>query len=264
MSPSSLPQIIAHRGASADAPENTLAAFRLAFEHGADAIEGDFHLCRDGHIVCHHDVDTFRTAGLKRAIADQTLAELRRLDVGVWKSPAFAGQRVATLGEVLAIVPPGKGAVLELKSGVEIVPAFLEVLDQTIIPASRVRVISFHRDVVRAVKAARPSLDVCWLTEFEPAPTGWRPSEGELMASLQALCVDGVGFEAQPAAVSAAMIERLRAGGFASHVWTVDDPGQARVFWRLGVKSITTNQPKRIRASLAAIADDDDADDPAD
>ena len=78
-------KIVAHRGASLDAPENTLAAFRLAWSQGADAIEGDFRLTKDGRIACLHDDTTQRTAGLDLTVADSTLAELRELDVGSWK-----------------------------------------------------------------------------------------------------------------------------------------------------------------------------------
>lgn len=77
--------IVAHRGASYDAPENTLAAFRLAFEKDADGIEGDFYLTSDNRIVCIHDSDTERVAGKKLIVAKSTLAELKQLDVGSWK-----------------------------------------------------------------------------------------------------------------------------------------------------------------------------------
>ena len=75
-------QVIAHRGASYDAPENTLAAFRLAWQQGADGIEGDFYLTADGEIVCLHDSDTGRTGDRKLSVGQSTLAELRKVDVG--------------------------------------------------------------------------------------------------------------------------------------------------------------------------------------
>src|SRR5687768_11164412 len=75
-------EIIAHRGASADAPENTITALKLGYEQGADAGELDIHVTKDGHLAVVHDADTKRVAGVDRKVADQTLAELRRLDVG--------------------------------------------------------------------------------------------------------------------------------------------------------------------------------------
>ena len=100
--------IIAHRGASFDAPENTLAAFRLAWEQGADGIEGDFMLTADGQIVCFHDLDTQRVAGEMRVVKESTLAELQALDVGRWKGDRWRGERIASLDDVLAVIPQGK------------------------------------------------------------------------------------------------------------------------------------------------------------
>ena len=109
------PFLVAHRGASRDAPENTVPAFELAWRQGADAIEGDFRLTADGRIVCMHDADGERTGGRKLAVAAATLAELRQLDVGAWKGQAWKGTPPPTLAEVLATVPPGKSVYLEVK-----------------------------------------------------------------------------------------------------------------------------------------------------
>lgn len=114
-------EIIAHRGASADAPENTLAALKLGFEQGADAGELDLHLSSDGKLVIIHDADTKRTAGVDRKVVEQTFDALRRLDVGAfgrWKDKGFA-ERIPTLDEALALVPADKKMVIEIKVGVE-------------------------------------------------------------------------------------------------------------------------------------------------
>ena len=101
-------EIVAHRGASYDAPENTVAAIKLAWEQKADAAEFDVFLSKDGKIVVMHDKDTKRIAGVDRKVVDQTLAELRKLDVGRWKDAKFAGEKMPTLDEMLATVPEGK------------------------------------------------------------------------------------------------------------------------------------------------------------
>ena len=115
-------EIIAHRGSSFLAPENTRAAASLAWQEGADAVEGDFRLSRDGQIVCIHDDTLKRTAGVDRRVSELSLDELRQLDVGSWKAPQFTGERIATLDEMLATVPPGKRFYVEVKCGAEIVP----------------------------------------------------------------------------------------------------------------------------------------------
>ena len=108
--------IIAHRGASFDAPENTLSSFRLAWEQGADGIEGDFMLTSDGQIACFHDLDGQRLAGDPLVVKNSTLAKLQALDVGRWKGDRWRGERIPTLRDVLAIVPAGRRSSSNLKT----------------------------------------------------------------------------------------------------------------------------------------------------
>jgi Glycerophosphoryl diester phosphodiesterase family len=121
-------EIIAHRGASADAPENTLPAMKLAWEQGADAVELDMYLSKDGRIVVFHDTTTKRFDGRERKVAHLTLEEMRGLNVGAWKGEKWAGERVPDLVEILNTIPAGKRAVLEIKCGPEIVPELARVL----------------------------------------------------------------------------------------------------------------------------------------
>src|SRR5947209_2004809 len=98
-----IPLIIAHRGASGDAPENTLAAFRLAMDSAADMIELDLHQSKDGALVVCHDFKLYRTARVRKTIKQLTLKELKRLDVGHWFHPRFSGETIPTLEEVLKL-----------------------------------------------------------------------------------------------------------------------------------------------------------------
>src|SRR3954451_4899727 len=121
-----IPLLIAHRGESQLAPENTLAAFQLAWSSNDDAIEMDVHLTSDGRVVVCHDDDTVRTTGgrAKCVIRDSTADELRTLDVGSWKDPRYAGERIPLLAEVLSTMPAGKRAFVELKAAdLNLVPA---------------------------------------------------------------------------------------------------------------------------------------------
>src|SRR5262249_52335116 len=123
--------IIAHRGASLDAPENTLASARLGWEQGADAVEVDVRQSRDGHIVVIHDAHTRRTARVRKRVRAHSLAELRALDVGRWKHRHFAGERIPTLNEVIETVPPGKRLFVEIKSGPECLPQFVDTVKRS-------------------------------------------------------------------------------------------------------------------------------------
>ncbi|MEI6306166.1 MAG: glycerophosphodiester phosphodiesterase family protein, partial [Deltaproteobacteria bacterium] len=140
--------LIAHRGASREAPENTLAAFRLAFSEGADGIEADFRLTRDGKIICLHDSSTSRTAGIDLKVADSSLKELRRLDVGAWKGECWRGELIPTLEEVLATLPAEKKLLIELKSGPEIVSVLKMILDRSERDTALINILSFSKEVV--------------------------------------------------------------------------------------------------------------------
>lgn len=120
--------IVAHRGASFDAPENTLASVREAVTQGADGIEMDYYLTSDGKIICIHDGDTQRTAGEKFVINKTPFDQLRSLDVGSWKGKRWKGEQMPTLDEVLAAMPPGTKPVIELKIGPEIVKPMAEAI----------------------------------------------------------------------------------------------------------------------------------------
>jgi len=137
-------EIVAHRGASADAPENSLTSMELAWEQKADAIELDLWLSRDGKLIVFHDADTKRIGQLNRKISDYTLEEVQQVDIGAWKGPQFVGERIPTLESILATVPQGKRAFLEIKCGPEIVPEFMRVLKASGRAASQLAVISFN------------------------------------------------------------------------------------------------------------------------
>ncbi len=247
--------IVAHRGASDEAPENTLAAFRLAWERGADAIEGDFYLTKDGQIVTIHDRDTARTAGgVKLIVTDSTLAQLQALDVGAWKGDRYRGERMPTLEQVLAIVPAGKQIFIEIKSGPEIVPKLREVLEGASVTLDQVAVISFQEAVIVRVKQEIPRIKAFWLVGYQQdkATQAWSPSPDEVLRTLDRLGADGLDTEGNRRFVDQALADQLRQRGKEFHVWTIDKPADAQYFQSLGVDSITTNRPAEIRAALQA------------
>jgi glycerophosphoryl diester phosphodiesterase len=248
-----VPRIIAHRGASADAPENTLAAFRLAWEQGADGIEGDFRLTADGLIVCIHDADTQRVAGSRHGVSETSYDDLRTLDVGLWKGSRWRDERIPLLEEVLAGVPAGKQAFLELKTGPEIVAPLAEVLAGTAIVESQIVLMSFNAGLIRACKERMPQFKCLWLTDYKQHPSGeWRPTIDDVIATVRETKADGLGSENRPEYVNEEFVSRLRAAGIDEiHVWTVDEPLQAKEYQRLGMASITTNRPALLRRELS-------------
>ena len=244
--------IIGHRGASDAAPENTLAAFRLAWRLGADGIEGDFHLSADGRIVCIHDEDTERVAGVKHVVSETSFADLRRLDVGSWKGAQWQGERIPTLEEVLATVPRGKRAYIEIKCGPEIVAPLLDALEIATVPLEDLVVISFHADVIAACEARMPKLKSYWLTSYKQRDDQtWRPDADEVVRTIRRIKADGLGSKAVPEHVNEIFISTLRSRGIDDfHVWTVDDPSVGEIYKRLGTRAITTNRPSKMRQQL--------------
>jgi glycerophosphoryl diester phosphodiesterase len=246
------PRIVAHRGASHDAPENTLAAMRLAWEQQADAIEADFFLTRDGHIVCIHDDTTKRTAGVELRIADATLAELSQLDVGSWKDQKWSLERIPTIQQVLRVIPKGKLIYVEVKCGPEIVPALTRALAESGLSDEQVMVISFRHEVILEVERRLPKLKTLWLVSYhkDDETQRWEPGVDTVLATLRKCKADGLGTQANREVVDAEFVRKLRSGGFEFHVWTVDEPDTARHFVSLGVDAIITNRPGFIRDQI--------------
>ena len=235
------PLIVAHRGASRDAPENTIPAFQLAWEQGADAIEADFHLSKDGEIVCFHDADTERVAGTQLVVRQSTLAELKQLDVGATHGVAFNGTRIPTIAEVFATIPQGKKIFIEVKCGAEIIPTLLNEIDQSGLTQEQIVVISFNKQVIQQLKIKAPQCKASWLCSFKKQETGEiTPSLATVLKTLKQIQADGLSSNT---AVPASVIEAVSQQGYEWHVWTINDLNTARRMQALGVLSITTDVP---------------------
>ena len=241
--------IIGHRGASREAPENTLASFDLAFQQGADGVEADFRLTRDGEIVCLHDDGTARTGGADMRVADATLGELRRLDVGLWKGERWRGERLPLLNEALAALPAGKRLFIELKSGPEIIEPLAATLAAAGVAPGRLRLLAFSQDLILALKTCLPDYRTCWLTDYRLRGT-WQPSPREILATLRDCRADGLA-SGDRAILDACFVDALREESLEIHVWTVDKAISARRLCALGVDSIMTNRPGWLRHALA-------------
>lgn len=247
-------KIVAHRGASHDAPENTLAAFQIAWKQGADAIEGDFYLTKDNEIVCIHDKSTKRTAakltGLE--VAKSTLAELRKVDVGSWKGKQFKGERIPTLAEVLETVPKGKGILIEIKSGPEIVPHLQQQLKSTSLTADQITIISFNDDVISGCRESMPQYKANWLTSYKQSAklAGWTPKLKDVLKRLHDCNATGLGSQGNRNVITPSFAKALEEADYELHVWTINKPADAKYFSDLGVQSITTDKPAAIRESL--------------
>jgi len=247
--PAPLPvEIIAHRGASGDAPENTAAAVREAWRQNADAVEMDVHLSRDGRIVVIHDATTERTTGVNGTVAAMTAAELCALDAGIGKGDRFAGERIPLLEDLLPLTPPGKRLYIEVKTGPEIVPALARVIGRCPLARDQVRFISFGPEPLRGLKERFPECEVFWLRAYDPSLAA-REALPALIGDCCREGFDGVDLHhAWP--LDARWMRRLREAGRKVISWTVDDPLIARRLVELGVDGITTNRPDWLAGKL--------------
>lgn len=248
--------IVAHRGASHDAPENTIAAFQLAWERGADAIEGDFYLSADGEIVCIHDKTTKRVAPNQPelTVSKSTAEELRMLDVGSWKNSKYAGEKVPTLREVLAQIPAGKRIFVEVKCGPEIVPTLQKQLAESGLENNQIVIIAFDSNVVTACRKVMPQYKCSWLTSYKrnESQNTWQPTADDVAATLQKTDATGLGTQGNLQVIDEEFVETVRKTGKEFHVWTINDLEAAKRLVDLGVDSITTDRPAYIRQALPA------------
>ncbi len=236
--------LIAHRGASAYAPENTLAAFDLALRMGVRHIELDVHLSADGHVVVIHDDTVDRTTAGRGPVAGHTLAALRALDAGSWFAPRFAGQRIPTLEEVLERYRK-ESRNTQTQTGQEPVRLHIEIKGYSPLLAQRtvelvrrygmgerVTITSFRIERLAEVRAGAPELR-----------TGWLVQEVDEAIITQARAVALTQVCPRADTVTAELVRRLHARGFVVRAWGVRTEELARQVVAAGADGMTVNWP---------------------
>ena len=237
------PLILAHRGASASAPENTLAAFALAIEQGADGIELDVTRCATGEVVVMHDATVDRTTDGTGAVTALPLDALHGLDAGAWFGPGWSGERIPLLDEVLELVGgrlrinieikrEGSGGGLEEQIAAQVRRHALQ---------HEVIISSFSPRALRRIRHVAPELPRALLTAL-PAPLDLTLAWAEPLLAPTAL-------HTHHGMASANMIRNAHRRGLRVNVWTVNEPAAMRRMIALEVDGIITDRP----ANLAAI-----------
>src|ERR1700732_2591120 len=232
--------LIAHRGASGHAPENTLAAFKKAVTLGAAFIETDLQLTRDARLVAIHDETVDRTTGGRGAVHDFTLADLRRLDAGSWFGSEFAGERIPTLEEILEFSKKHDAVFyLELK------PSGSWGGEHALIGAlrgsgeiARTIVISFDAGILEALRKIEPTLMTGLLFDGQID----RPLEKAVEVGARQLAVRGD-------LVTPALLAQARKKDLQVVCWTVNQPAHMRLLIEAGVDGIMSDYPDRVVAA---------------
>jgi glycerophosphoryl diester phosphodiesterase len=241
-------EIIAHRGASHDAPENTVVAARLAFTQGADAVEVDVWQTKDGRLAVIHDKTTIRTTGVSGNVKEMTMADLRKLDAGTWKGGSYAGEQVPTLDDILNTRPKGKRIVIEIKDNHELATELAASLKRTGTTARDAVIISFDHPTLRHVKQRLPDYTCLWLASYQPDKKTGKVSPGldEMIRVCKAAGFDGLNLNFNWP-IDRAFTEKVHAAGLRLYVWTVNDADVAKRLVAAGVDGITTDRPAWLR-----------------
>ena len=239
---SAQPIIIAHRGASYLAPENTVAAAELAWELGADAVEIDIHLAKDNRVMVIHDKDTRKTCSGKQnfTVSKTPSVLLRELDAGSWKDEKYKGEKIPFLSEILTTVPEGKTLVVEIKCGSEVLPHLKRVVESSG-KQQQVVFISFGWQTILDTKKEFPDNKCYWLSALRPGLK--RKAEKAADAGL-----DGLNLRYN--IINREVMDLAEKHDLEMYTWTVDDPAVARNLAELGVAGITTNRPKWLKEQM--------------
>lgn len=233
-------KIIAHRGASYLAPENTVASAELAWEKGADAVEVDIYLTKDNKVIGIHDANTRRTTGQDYKVSETDSGVLRTLDAGSFKDPEYKGEKLPFLKEIIKTVPKGKELVVEIKCKSEILP-FLEKEVKRYQKKIVFTFICFDFKTISDTKKVFPSNSCYWLC-----------SNAELLentfSQVAPAGLEGVSLSWN--IINENVIRKAADLNLEVYSWTVDDPAEAKRLITLGVKGITTNRPGWLREQI--------------
>ena len=269
--------VIAHRGASAYRPENTLASFAYAAELKADWFELDCTLARDYTVIVIHDDTLDRTTTGQGKVADRTLPELKELDAGTWYDAAYAGERLPTLEESLRLAKKKKtGLYCEIKNSADDTALMQEILERcaddpvrtpdtdalmmAMIEHSLTRNLPLTRNVIKDIRK-RKMQKATVIQSFSPIVCAIALIEApeirtELLASKDddhperwdqylrwTTLLDVRGFNTNKGDLTAELVDQMHADGRTVAVWTVDDPDDIRRLAEWGVDAIITNKP---------------------
>ena len=258
--------LIAHRGESVDAPENTLPAYRLACSRGF-GFECDVYLSSDKRVFTYHNssIPLVQSDGSKKETACSAAcweSQISKHDItceegkGLEKfKDRFSPTYPALLSDVLKLARNGRWIYVEIKPGPEIVPYVKEIFEkQSVATPENTLFISFNIETVKALKKQMGEYKVYWLS---PIRNGWSASDrpktsDEILARLKETGADGIDLQWDKTIVTEAFVSAIRDAGYEFHVWTVDSLDEAVIAFSRGVQTVTTNCAKKLLDGYSA------------
>ncbi|RKY92235.1 MAG: hypothetical protein DRQ01_06570 [Ignavibacteriae bacterium] len=242
--------IIAHRGESYDAPENTHASINLAWERNDDAVEIDVQLTRDEWIVVIHDKSTLRTGGKLKRISSNTYENLLQVEIGKFKGRKWKDERIPLLDDVIDKVPENKILFVEVKSDYRIVKPLKNLIGQKAIEPNQIKFIGFDINTMKLLKKTLHEFESYWIIEGKHYK-----SKSALKSSIEkckAAGFDGLDVQARKY-LNSEVIQFVRNNGLNIYTWTIDDPVRAKQLYMDGIDGITTNRASWLKKRLKEI-----------
>lgn len=237
------PLIIAHRGESIDAPENTLAAINLAWKRNVKAVEIDIHLTVDNKIVVIHDKTTFRVSGIRKVVRKSTLNHLKLIDVGSKKGDSWKNEKIPLLSEVLSTVPENGKLIIEIKSNHNILRHLVGELSDSKLKDNQIELISFNIKTLTIAKKLMPKYNMLWLLNLDYTWPCWLIwiNNKRIIRKVKNSNLDGINVWAGKI-LTKKFITEIKNEGLLIYSWTVDDIQKAQLLADYGINGITSGK----------------------
>lgn len=246
-----LPIIIAHRGASYLAPENTLASVKMAWDLNATHVEIDIKLTSDNEIVVFHDDTTKRFNNIDKKVNEYTFNEISKIDVGSFKGDLWKNERIPTLSQILETIPKQGTLVVELKDGPETIPALEKLYKTHALVWLQLEFISFNYDAICACKKAFPNNKSLWLLDLdynkETAKTTLPTTQ--IIKKVKQYNLDGINIFAGKFA-NKLFFETVKKEGFLIYMWTINTVEHTQKYLNFKPDAITTDRPNWLQQQL--------------
>ena len=246
-----IPTLVAHRGASYLAPENTLSSVNLAWTLGATHVEVDVKLTSDQELIVFHDDTTERYNNINKKTYKYTYKELATLDVGSFKGEEWKDEKIPTLVQVLKTIPKHGTLIIELKDGLETIIALQKLYKTHPSIWLQLEFISFNYDVIGACKKAFPNNIALWLLDLdynEETAESTLPTN-QIIKKVKQHCLDGVNVFAGEFA-NKIFFETLKKEGFLIYMWTINTVEHAKKYLDFQPDAITTDRPIWLQQQL--------------
>lgn len=238
----SKPFLIAHRGESFDAPENTIASINLAWLRNADAVEIDVRLTQDNEIVVMHDSNTKRTSGASLIVKHQPLQKLKMVNVGSYKGEKLINEKIPTLQEVLKTLPQEKYIFIEIKCGIEIINPLKKLLETVSINNAWIKLIGFNPEVMSALKKSFPLYEVYLCKrisreKFIFTVRGWE----KIIIAVKENKFNGLNLS-YSRCLTRKVVQKIKSSNLKLYVWTINDFRKAERLINYGVDGIMSDK----------------------